>query len=144
MLLKADQQLIVPRFGKPLIKYLSDDPGTLPYYQPFGVYGNRLDWPLLEPSPIDMNEQLREFNNTIPEDRKSPALGYCFNYEGVSAQYSAVTAVITQYIPSINCGTLDPNSNLPEFQKALKAAGIDEIIAENQKQLDEWAAAKKN
>ncbi|MDQ6420182.1 DUF3502 domain-containing protein [Paenibacillus sp. LHD-117] len=36
-------------------------------------------------------------------------------------------------------GTLDPEKNLPDFISKLKAAGIDKVIAEKQKQLDEWA-----
>lgn len=122
------------------ISYLSDDPTTLPYYQPYGVYGDRLAWPVLDPSPINMNEEIRAFSDNIPESRRSPALGYCFNSESVSTQYSAVSAVVQQYIPSVNCGTIDPAENLPAFQEALRAAGIDEVIAENQRQLDEWAA----
>lgn len=122
------------------IKYLSEEPATLPYYQPFGVYGDRLAWPVMDPSPINVNQEIKAFSDAIPDERKSPALGYCFNYESVSAEYSAVTTVVQQYIPSINCGTIDPAVNLPEFQEALKAAGIDKIIEENQRQLDEWAA----
>lgn len=122
------------------IRYLADDPSTLPYYQPFGVYGNRLDWPLLDPSPIDMNEQLREFNENISAARRSPALGYCFNSDEVSGQYSAVQAVVTQYIPSINSGSVDPTQNLKDFNNDLKAAGIDDVIAANQAQFDEWRA----
>lgn len=125
-----------------LIKYLADDPTTLPYYQPYGVYGDRLAWPLMSPSPINKNAIIREFSDSILDSRKSPALGYCFNIEEVSTEYSAVTAVIQQYIPSVNCGTLNPETNLAEFREALKAAGIDTVIEENQKQLDEWAANK--
>lgn len=122
------------------IRYLSDDPTTLPYYQMFGVYGDRLAWPVLDPAPIDGNDIVRAFSDNIPDSRKSPALGYCFNRDSVSTEFSAVTAVISQYLPSMNCGTVDPATNLPEFKEALKAAGIDAVIAENQKQLDEWAA----
>lgn len=122
------------------IAYLSDEPTSLPYYQPFGIYGDRLAWPVLDPTPIDMNETIRAFSDNIPDSRKSPALGYCFNTTSVSAEYSAVSSVIAQYIPSINCGTADPASNLAEFQEALKAAGIDKVIEENQSQLDAWAA----
>ena len=49
---------------------------------------------------------------------------------------------IQQYIPSVNCGTVDPVTNLADFQSALKAAGIDTVIEENQKQLDDWAASQ--
>ena len=126
-----------------MIAYLSDNPVTLPYFQPFGVYGNRLEWPLIAPTPIDMNKRLREFSDNIPDSRKSPALGYCFISDPVATEYAAVQTVIAQYLPSINCGTIDPATNLPEFQEALKAAGIEKVIAENQRQLDEWAAANQ-
>lgn len=124
------------------IKYLAADPTSLPYYQPYGVYGDRLAWPVMDPSPVDMNKTIKEFSDSIPESRKSPALGYCFNNQNVSTEYSAVTAVIQQYIPSVNCGTIDPATNLEEFRSALKAAGIEKVIEENQRQLDEWAASK--
>ena len=89
------------------------------------------------------NQIIREFSDGIPDSRKSPALGYCFIVDSVSTEYSAVTAVLQQYLPSVNCGTLDPATNLPEFREALKAAGIETVIAENQRQLDEWAASKE-
>ena len=41
-----------------------------------------------------------------------------------------------------SCGTVDPATNLADFQSALKAAGIDTVIEENQKQLDDWAASQ--
>ena len=47
-----------------------------------------------------------------------------------------------QYCYSFNAGALDPESALPEFIDALKAAGIDKVIEANQEQLDAWAAAK--
>ena len=89
-----------------------------------------------------MNKAIKEFSDNIPDSRKSPALGYCFNTQNVSTEYSAVTAVIQQYIPSVNCGTIEPSANLEEFRTALKAAGIEKVIEENQRQLGEWAAAR--
>ena len=37
---------------------------------------------------------------------------------------------------------MDPAENLPKFIAELEAAGINEIIAEKQKQLDEFLAGK--
>ena len=39
-------------------------------------------------------------------------------------------------------GAIDPEENIPKYIDELKAAGIDEIIAEKQKQLDAFLAAK--
>ena len=50
--------------------------------------------------------------------------------------------VIQQYLPGIACGSVDPETALPEFRQALKDAGYDDILAEKQKQLDAWLAAQ--
>ena len=129
--------------GRPvLIKYLADDPDTLPYFQPYGLYGNRLEWPAMDPSPVELNQMFKDFENAIPASRNSPALGYSFVATDVAAEIAAVNAVIEQYTPSFNGGAVNPSSMLPEFIRALEGAGIDRIIAENQRQLDAWAASR--
>ena len=127
-----------------LIQYLGDDPSTLPYYQPYGVYGNRLGWPIAAPNSIDMNAKLIEFDSAIEEagERVSAIYGYQFASDSVATEYAAVNAVLAQYLPTFNTGAVDPAEMLPEFQEALKAAGIDKVIEENQRQLDEWLAAQ--
>ena len=125
-----------------LIKYL-DDTSKLPYYQVYGVFGDRLQWPALSPLKIDHYERLKANDDAIPETRYSPALGYSFVQESVSTEIAAVKTVIEQYTPSFNSGALDPAKALPEFRSALKDAGIDKVITENQRQLDEWAANNK-
>ena len=37
---------------------------------------------------------------------------------------------------------MDPETVLPQFISALEAAGINEIIEENQKELDAWVEAQ--
>lgn len=72
----------------------------------------------------------------------SKALGFTFNQEPVKTEVAAVTNVMNQYRLALENGTLDPDKNLPEFNKKLKDAGLDKIIGEKQKQLDEWAKSK--
>jgi putative aldouronate transport system substrate-binding protein len=43
----------------------------------------------------------------------------------------------------LESGSLDPDVVLPQFLEALNAADINKVIAENQRQLDAWLAAKK-
>ena len=45
--------------------------------------------------------------------------------------------------PALECGLVDVETELPAFIEAMKGAGIEEIIAENQRQFDEWLAAKE-
>ena len=40
-------------------------------------------------------------------------------------------------------GVVDPASEMENFRSALKAAGIDDVIAENQNQYSEWEAAQQ-
>lgn len=125
-----------------LARYLSDNPSDLPYYNTYGIWGNRLDWPVFEPSDIMSNQIRGDIERNLPDSRKSPAIGYSFNSEPIAAELAAVQTVIAQYAPSLNAGALDPEKALPEFISALKGAGIDEVIAENQKQFDAYLEQK--
>jgi putative aldouronate transport system substrate-binding protein len=79
-----------------------------------------------------------QFNKSA---KRSKALGFGFDPTPVKTEYAAVTNVVTQYKMPLETGSVDPDKVLPEFISKLKAAGIDKVIAEKQKQLDEWAKA---
>lgn len=125
-----------------VIKYLADDVTQLPYSNVYGLWGNRMTLPAVYPADINMSEKRMNFENALPKSRYSPAMGYSFNASSVSTEIAAVETVMEQYCYSFNAGALDPDKALPEFISALKSAGIDKIVAENQKQLDAWAASK--
>ena len=114
----------------------------LEYYNGYGLWGDSFEMGVQAPNTLEYNKIIKASEEMIPEDRKSPALGYCFIQSSVSSQIAAVETVMEQYCYSMNAGALDPNTVLPEFIQALKSAGIDEIIAENQRQIDEWAKSK--
>ena len=61
----------------------------------------------------------------------------------MSTEQSTVKSVISKYLTQLEYGTVDLDTVYPEFLKALESAGIDKIIAENQKQLDQWLAEQK-
>ncbi len=87
----------------------------------------------------DAYELLKEDNaNAI----KSKALGFTPNLSSVADQYAACANVIAQYYAPIVNAVVDIDDTLPVFQQALRDAGIDDIIAEEQRQFDEWLAAK--
>ena len=126
-----------------VIKYKSADMAKLPYFMPYGIWGDRTAWPSIYPSSITYNKNRKAEDDAIPKSRYSPAMGYNFVQTKVASQIAAVNTVIKQYTPSINSGALDPEKSLAQFNSALKSAGIDTIIAENQRQLDAWAAKNK-
>lgn len=135
-----EYEVVDEQDGLKQIKYLAEDVQALPYYMPYGIWGNVLQWPAVSPQPVNAGERKQELDDALPESRKSPAFGYSFKQEAVASEIAAVNTVIEQYTPSLNCGVLNPDEALPQFIDALKAAGMDKIIAEQQKQLDEWAA----
>ena len=55
---------------------------------------------------------------------------------------SAVTNVITKYCAVIEAGYADPNESVTALNKELESAGIQKIIDEAQRQVDEWLANK--
>ena len=124
--------------GNRLIDFVDGyNASTAPFYCYAGVYGDRLSWPVFKPNAIDLNSKLRAFNESVTT--KSPALGYSYKItDAVSAGVSAVSAVISQYAPIISAGSVNPEKSLADFNLALETAGINEIIADNQSQLDEW------
>ena len=67
-------------------------------------------------------------------------MGFTFDNSRVKSQYTAVANVIEQYLPGLVCGSVDPAADIPEFIERLNDAGIQDIIAAKQEQLDAWVA----
>ena len=74
--------------------------------------------------------------------KTSPAMGFTFDSSNVKTQYTAVLNVISQYLPGLICGSLDPDTEIEKFQAALMDAGYQDILDEKQAQLDAWKASK--
>lgn len=119
------------------------DRSNTPYAAILNVWGDKLKDYVMEPNDDGYVAMMQAFNNSISDEYKSDALGYCFNSEPVKTQFAAVNDVVTQYAKStLGYGVVEPGPQLEEFLSALEAAGINEIIAENQKQFNEWKAAQ--
>jgi putative aldouronate transport system substrate-binding protein len=89
--------------------------------------------------PTDLWQQYADSNKVA---KPSLALGFTFDATSVADQVTACSNVYAQYyLPLIN-GEVDIDEVLPVFQQALHDAGIDDIIAEKQAQLDKWLASK--
>lgn len=73
----------------------------------------------------------------------SPAYGFVFNETDHLTRISACSAVVDQYHNALMCGYLDPEEALPLFLEGLRQAGIDQIIAGKQRQLDNWLYARR-
>ena len=102
--------------------------------------GNRLIEYTVDPAPPDSNQLLKAFNDT---GIISPILGFGFNPEPVKSEISAIKNCNEQYAPAIYTGMLETEPAVREYIAQLKSAGLDKVLAEMQKQIDEWKKMKK-
>ena len=88
--------------------------------------------------PADVWEQTRELNASA---RKSPDLGFSFDPANVTAEIGQCRSVYDEYMPGLMDGTR-PMADYREMLAKFEAAGSARIIAELQRQLDAWKAAR--
>lgn len=96
------------------------------------------------PTAVDekYDEMMAKWNANIKENHIYD--GFNFDNTNVSSQVAAVEANIdTYYNPLINGLVDDVDATIEQFRAALKAAGMDEIMEEMQRQADEYVAAKQ-
>lgn len=103
------------------------------------VFGNTFNALLVEGTDPKVVEQTAKENETA---KPSPLMGFKFDSTPVSAEIANIVSVGDQYLPGLVTGTVDTKEKLKEFQDKLKQAGGDKVIAEMQKQLDEWKKTK--
>lgn len=99
------------------------------------MFGNEFLSHVWNGNPPDIWQQIDDFNKNAV---KSKALGFVFDIAPVKAEYTKVSNVVSQYKLALENGAIDPDKVLPDFISKLKAAGIDKIVSEKQKQLDKW------
>ncbi|OKP95214.1 ABC transporter substrate-binding protein [Paenibacillus sp. P46E] len=87
----------------------------------------------------DIELKLKENKDT----ERSPYFGFIFDQSPVKTQMSAVNNVVSQFLPALVSGSVDPETIIPKFNSALKDAGAGAIIDSKQEQLDKWLAAQK-
>jgi putative aldouronate transport system substrate-binding protein len=85
-------------------------------------------------------EKFKTFNTA---GVSSPILGFTYNSDSTKNEEAALASVYKSYIDGLSGGVLDPEKYLPEFNDKLKKAGMDKVIAEKQKQVDEFLKTKK-
>ena len=129
--------------GDGTVKYPDgQDAGTVPYTAQLscGTLGNFfLMYPMVGTDPASLDWELEQ-NKTA---KTSAAMGFTFDNSSVKSQYTAVSNVISEFLPGLVCGSVDPADDIPEFLEALEDAGLGDIIAAKQAQLDAWAAENK-
>ncbi|MCS7059773.1 MAG: ABC transporter substrate-binding protein [Anaerolineae bacterium] len=105
-------------------------------------FGNQFNAYYIDPEQAAQKvwEATYKLNNESPP---SAALGFNFNPDPVKTELANVAAVVKEFGEPLTNGMVDPATALPEYLKRLDEAGLQTIIAETQKQLNEWAQSKK-
>lgn len=124
--------------GRLIIDYADGvDRMTAPYAGQVPIYGDALRSPKYTPVDEAMFDEMLEYNDTI---KYSKAFGYSFDTSAYANQIAAINNVLETYRAQLAWGTVDVDTVLPQFLTELEAAGINDVIAANQEQLDAWLA----
>jgi putative aldouronate transport system substrate-binding protein len=73
----------------------------------------------------------------------NPYVSFTQDIEPVKNEYAAVVNVMTQYWVPLKLGYVEPVAGLKTLKEKLKAAGVDKVQAELQKQMDAFLAGRK-
>ena len=109
---------------------------TSGYMMPSWCIGNTLNGYITDENMIGKNEEIREMNANAAG---SVLLGFSYDAEPMATELAQCSAVISEYIDSLVRGAVDVDTVLPEFLEKLDAAGANEVIADMQRQINEWA-----
>lgn len=129
--------------GKPYVydvKLKLNEETKKDYSVPYWVQGGLFNTYVLENEPLDKWATFKEFNDSSKE---APSFGFDFNLEPVSTQVAGFRNILDEFGRSLYTGSVDPDEYLPQMQKKLEATGIQEVIDEMQRQIDEWKTTKK-
>lgn len=103
------------------------------------AFGNQYITHIWEGDPLSLYDDLKAFNESAV---KSCAFGFTWDPTPVKTEVAALNNVLDEYRCGLEWGVLDPDTALPEFRAKLKAAGIDKVVEEKQRQLDAWLETK--
>ena len=109
------------------------------YSVSYWVQGGLFNTYVLENEPVDKWATFKEFNASSVD---APSFGFDFDLEPVSTEVAGFGNVLDEFGKSLYTGSVDPDEYLPKLQEKLQATGIDKVIEEMQRQIDEWKASK--
>ncbi len=109
------------------------------YFNTYGLYGDRrfeYIWSL------DNDRETNAAYTRQATGNKTQAFGYNYSSLKMNTKIIAINQVLAKYLPSLESGSADLDLVYPKFLADLKTAGIDEVIADNQKQFDDWRSGQ--
>ncbi len=114
------------------------DGNTSSYYNTLGLYGDRRYEYVWD---VSNDKATNEAYTKEAMANPTKAVGYAYNTINMATKIANVDAVLNQYLPTLESGSeSDLDSMYEQFLADLENAGINDIIADNQAQFDEWLA----
>lgn len=116
------------------------DATTSGFYNTLGLYGDMRNVYVWN---ADTDQAL--LNSYTEKCQKNPFKSLGFTYlpdDALSAKLAAIQSVTMQYLPSLEAGAVDVDKYLPKMIAELKAAGLDDVIKDEQAKLDAFLEAK--
>jgi putative aldouronate transport system substrate-binding protein len=98
--------------------------------------------------PLPVLDQWDIYFAAVADAPISKISGFTFDYQNpidFSKQYAEISALKAEYMKNIQCGVVDPDDpekGVPALRAKMEAAGLNDIIAEAQRQLDAYLASK--
>ncbi len=89
--------------------------------------------------PKTLNEDLKEFDSRAII---SPLLEFNFDPTPVASEIARITEVTEEIEGPVFVGAVDPEEYIPKVIEKYKQAGLDKVIAEQQKQINDWIEEK--
>jgi putative aldouronate transport system substrate-binding protein len=105
------------------------------------MFGNQFLSYLWENEAPDKWEQFKKFNESA---KPSLGLGFIFDPSSVKSELAVLNNIRDEFGAALETGSVDPDEVLPKYIEKAKEAGAHKVLAEKQRQFDEYRASKDN
>ena len=145
-LLNSDPVLMtLMNYGVEGIHYTLNDEGLVVFNADaratYSPWTNGVGNVTILPDTADEGKGFRKsFQEYYANAKGIPSLGFVFDNTPVENEMAALGNVAAQYALALDCGAVDPETELPAFLSALDAAGMEAYLNEANAQLDAYMA----
>ena len=103
-------------------------------------FGDKRLMYLTTPDDIGLADRVAEAKKTAIISNMA---GFVLDPSPIESDIANIASAATQYCDAVDKGLVDVGTGLKACQDGLKAAGMDKVLAEVQKQIDAWAKTQK-
>ncbi len=113
------------------IRKISDNYG---FHSSGWYFGNQFNSLVMEGKDLDVWEQMAAVNE---KSQMSALYGLTIDTTSITNEIANISAIISEF-SGLRNGTVDPDATLKAFADKMKSAGIDKVVEEAQKQINEY------